>query len=285
MFLIKRLYTLLYMLLTASTLLAQRQPIFDASGKLTSLKGSGNTLATFDVNTLKEEDRRTKKAARQQLIKKIDATIRILSTPTYKPPLIRLYSQLWDTAETIKYLGAIRKALNNQDTAGLTGSLASDLLEPLKHNLLDGSENIFSAKLDTPQKTKISLSKKDPFNAFVIDYYNKTIATFPADLTLDKKIAETYELLRTIDSIGRLTRQASNQDMFDEMLFKTMKSYDDLLHTPQSILLTVKGRFKAPWFRQWFWFRGGEVTLNPLDFTTAEFLANNPMFDASKAAL
>ena len=61
--------------------------------------------------------------------------------------------------------------------------------------------------------------------------------------------------------------------------YNEIKNFHSKINDTNSVIEKHKKLFKKEWFTDWFWFRGGEIRLNPLDFTTDNFLAANPQYD------
>ncbi len=257
--------------------------IFDASGKLKQISTPNNTLIDFDINRLANTNKEIKKKARDVLVQKIDESIKILRSNTYKHSIHQLFMVLWgnDTTRILNYLTSVREALIKQDIRLLSGTLAHAIAGPIKDNLFDLS-SVFKTDFDPHQPTQISLKKTNPFNSFVVDYYNNTIDLIPPGLTLETKLKETDYLLSLLSRVSALLEEGRKLDKFDSGYFSRISSFNQ---NPDVELLNIIKKLNNDWFKEWFWFRGGSITLNPLDFTTAEFIASHPDYDLVKAGL
>jgi len=287
--LVARTFCISAILLAANfCLFAQTATTFDASGKLTDIKlSSSNALAPFDVSKLKDANIEVKKKARDVLIQKLDETYKVLNSQTYKHSLHLLYTRLWgaDTANIIAYIASVKKALDKQDTAFLAGAMAGKLTKPIKDNLLD-TTSIFYTDFDPSHPTKISLGRIDPFNSFVVAYYNNTIGDIPNDITVEVKFKETNYLLSLLSETTDVLKEGRDLKKFSLDYFNLSTDFTKKFGPAgEADLIQIKNRFNADWFKEWFWFRSGDITLNPLDFTTADYLASHPQYDAAKAAL
>ncbi|MBN9383484.1 MAG: hypothetical protein J0H74_22190 [Chitinophagaceae bacterium] len=256
---------------------------FDASGKLKQISAPNNRLIDFDINSLDNTNKEIKKKARGVLVQKIDESIKILRSNTYKQSIHQLFMVLWgnDMTRILNYLTSVREALIKQDIRLLSGTLAHAIAGPIRDNLLD-LPSVFQTDFDTHQLTQISLKKTNPFNSFVVDYYNNTIDLIPPGLTLEIKLKETDYLLSHLSRVSALLKEGRKLGKFDGGYFSRISSFGQ---NPDVELLNIIKRLNNDWFKEWFWFRGGVITLNPLDFTTAEFIAGHPDHDLVKAGL
>jgi len=259
------------------------QTVFDEDGKLTSLAVNGNTITDVSNNLLKAESDKLKKDARDLLVKKIEETIKIYESNFYKRSVHELYEILWP-GQSDGIMADLRKLVValKDPTAAKLNALSSELKTAISKHLIDAGDPVFYSK---PTATKLNFWKREPFNGFVVDYYNATIGQIPNDITLETKIAETNYLKLLQERVTDILKEAKKLQQFDEVLYKKMAATDVIFSTPLDPFKSVLSRFNKPWFKSWFWFRGGQVTLNPLDFTTADYIDNNPSFDAARAAI
>lgn len=274
----------------SSLSLTAQETVFDASGKLTKLTITStqgvNKLYDFNVAALKPESDKNKTKAAGILVKKIDETLKILTNPNYKPALKKFYEELWpDIAAIRTYLQETRSLLNAGTVPGSPSIWFPSVQSAYNSALASASPNIFSTTYDNTKPFQISISKKDPFNQFVIDYYNTTLPDLNGG-GIDRNPEEMSEHLeylltemKTIRGLLALGRQTPVPvDLYDQL-----KQHHAALTAAGSNFSVIKGMLQKDWFKKWFWFRGGQLRLNPVDFTTDAFLATNPGADLEKA--
>ena len=65
--------------------------------------------------------------------------------------------------------------------------------------------------------------------------------------------------------------------------FQAIRKFSTALNIPDPTYKQIKDFLNNDWFKQFIWMQKGLIRLNPLDFTTEEFLSKNPAVDDSKA--
>jgi hypothetical protein len=276
-----------FIILAINVLKAQTTK-FDETGKLTALITNGNALSNFNTSDLKSEDKKLKEEARKLLAKKINETIKILSDPNYKKSIYRFYNNLWNGAgektNLIGYLNQLLERLAEKTLSKPEFSQYSDWKTPFDNNLLSTSANIYETEFDASKPNRMTLLKKNPFNNFLLDYYNTALPKLNApNIYVDiESIAFHSSFLINEQQALKRFLQSTREDVITVEVYKKMKDYHDKLTANPSTFDTVKTMFSQDWFKEWFWFRGGEIRLNPFDFTTEAFLKKNPQFNAAK---
>ncbi len=265
------------------------QTEIDKSGKVTKLEINEGKISPINVATLDSLDKQTKKDYRDILIKKTDAAIKNINNTTNH--LSQFYRWLWGDADVDnikKDLAALKKVLEDARLSGQTFNVFTQVGDPLKDNLFDSSLNWFSGN-PANASAKIKLCLKNGFNQFIISSYNRSYSTASNDVKnfdLEKWIAYTGLLSKQSDTVKRLlakiysTRRAG---MCIETMQEARNFSDNLESNPD--FSEIRGLLKADWFKQWLWFREGRAILDPLDFTTEDYLKKNLQYDSVKARI
>ncbi len=255
-------------------------------------KSHYRNFPTREIKDFVEIDVALKKSDRDILIEKLDGTINLLDPDnTDKSGLQIFLENIWaselqtyrnDLINTRAYLSG------NGESAPLALTVINNINEPIKNNLFSGSKSIFKIK-DPYLKDAhhvIELWRRFPLNQFTIDYYNSVsmppiIRDFSMS-TLLRYNSFVYSQYPLSDSLIKnliaskkeiSLRQLKEINEFNSILANTVE-YTELI-----------ALLKNPWFKHWFWFRGGQLRLNPLNFTTESFYKKYPEFDATKASI
>lgn len=282
----KRMVCLLLIVILPCAVFAQT--VFDGDGKLIGLQftsdSSKNKLQFVGIGCFTAKDAELKKAARELILKKLGETLKVLRQPRYNPLLHEFYQLCWnDSAALVEYLTKLQSALLKEDTSGMTDTLSADFKQPIATHLLTRSANRFTQEIDPSNPNELKIWKSDPFVEAIIDYYNATLAQLPSiNLETVEERLNYLDAVRTqLDSAILLGRRST----FTKALYQQLTNLHQGLNADSSLFFSIKSDFKQKWFKQWFWFRGGEISLNPFDFTTAAFLRRNPATDFEKARL
>ena len=97
---------------------------------------------------------------------------------------------------------------------------------------------------------------------------------------LDRYLTVQYGVA---DSLLKQYRKNTN-GKFDLGFYNALDSFHVRLNRNDTFL-TLKYYLTLPWFKEWFWYRGGDLKLNPLDFTSDNVIKNNPKSDLKKAGI
>lgn len=157
-----------------------QETAFSANGKLTKLVLTNYQVKSPDATSLKTLSDNSKKDAVNIIKAKVDETIKNLSDNSKK--LDEFYQWLWgagQTAPVLADLQALSKTLGENKFNGRSLSLLTHLKTPLEANLLGSSpNNCYSFDAASGK-----LTYKNPFNSFIIQYYN---AVYPGTSALVK---------------------------------------------------------------------------------------------------
>ncbi|MGV3766063.1 MAG: hypothetical protein ACO1NW_08050 [Chitinophagaceae bacterium] len=250
----------------------------------------------FDVRNVRDQadiDKVVKKELRNILIEKIEATEKILEPADGKKDGVLIFIEKHWAADIAAYkadLKNLKDYLKNDNMdAGLVVSKIAGIESPIKANLFTNSAiHTFETPAPSLQngQLKFELRRHYPLNKFVIELYNNSVArnvnikriTLQQFLKYNAFVSRQYQLVDSL--ITNLTKAGKDIDL---ELLRAINQF----HTPLSgnaEYVALLELLNSQWAQQWFWFRGGQLRLNPLDFTTEAFVKNNPQYDATKAA-
>lgn len=250
--------------------------IFEA-GYVTSTQ---NTI----LRELKKYDESQITSFRKILSDCVEATTKAMNNPDLN--LRSFLDTLWGKNESIKYINELNSLKRYLDSSGkldlnntpfytsflpvLTSTLFNDV--PISYYFGDTSMN------------KMELWRKNMFNEFVIGFYNNSFSAAPDwlkkltinEININTRRLEYFSkkadslLLLVYNNNGEMKVEHLNamQDFIKELgsadpgfrLENRVRTYEQMTNT-----------FKAPWFKQWLWYNKGELRINPLGFTKAEF--------------
>jgi len=261
-----------------------QQTIFDSSGRISFLKTNAtNEIGTPDLQLLQEHSARMKQDARELLLEKAEEARRIITSNYYKPSLHKLYLRIWknDSLELVQYMDHVIASLGDTTTANFNGSQGEPFKKAFNGNL-SGIAKIFT--WETLGAHTGTVWKKDPFTGFLTDYYNASLDHFTnAQIKLKKEdlVEATRYLVEQkmiIDSLLRLYRD-NNLDSFRHSFYDSIRIYHNELTSNTSVFSKLLSMFSNSWFKDWFWVRGGEIRLNPLDLSARDSLIKKPSLD------
>lgn len=227
----------------------------------------------------------TKKAEFREIMKKqVDDAIKNFADQSTR--LEDFYKWLWGNSTTSNLKNDLKKlsqALGNSSPSGGTFTELPKILTPLNNNLFSGSRN--TSYNFTADKT---LLFKNVFNNFLIEYYNSVYnATDNSIKTFDLSrwfIYSEYlsEQKNKVDSLIVAVFESSGEMSIG--LFQAIRRFVRELNT-NVIFSRIKALMQTDWFRQWIWIRGGIPMLNPLDFSSNQFLERHPEYEVSKSGI
>lgn len=285
----RRKILFIILILAATLFHAHSQRLaFDGTGRL--IKISKDSLITFDEKSLSKIDSTIKNTASEIFVKKIDEALKIIQSNLYKKTLHQFFLWLWDgpndSVDIVNYLQELRLLLSSRQMPASYSKMAEPFMKAASRHLLIDTLTVFRAVVNKQTK-KLELVKIDPFNLTLIDYYNATLLGLTDSIKLLTNEFDNYisYLQTNLDTIKSLLRTLRENLQFDITMYQTTKKFRTALYQGNSTLSHLKKEFSKPWFKQWFWFRGGEIRLNPFNFTSEEFIRRNPMFDVDKVNL
>lgn len=256
-----------------------KQPIFQKD----TISLAFPVLTNLDSAQLEE-----KKAKKKILTDKIDETLKRLEDR--KDDLLPLLNGLWGAAEVNKVkqeLVDLKDVIENESPVPGNIIHLKDAAASAKAHLFTTAPNLFTIKNNTA--TKAELWKKEVFNHFLIDYYNATRQVADARITKLKwsELSEQSQQLELdLKAAFNLLKVVYEQNMeFNADHYHAMQDFHNQLRRSTSVFSKMLAVLGLPWFKQWFWFRSGQLRFNPLDFTTDEFLDKNPDADITRAAI
>jgi hypothetical protein len=256
------------------------QTMCSTDGKLTSLDVKGGRISYKMSKALIKEDSAQRKAARDLLAKKTASAIQNLTKAK------GFYIWLWDTEANYNNIVA--------DLNDLSAVLNNDKIDTERFPVFNGIDIALKKTLLTENKDsafhwdKTRLWKKDFFNSFILKYYqtqigaandvikNYDVKTWIANGNfLFKKTQEANDILE------RAYQSKIRTGKYDQMFVREALEFTKGLNAdPQFKRITTF--VKDDWFKKFIWLREGQLSLNPLDFTTEGFIKNNPKYDADK---
>ncbi len=281
-----RLLYFLAILLLANVAIAQTK--FAQDGKLLELNYNNNKLKKENID-LQKLDTVVKKDAREILQKKVKETINNLNNTT--TGLHKFYDWLWGKEHTdkiIKELNIISEALGNTSNSSTNIILLKQFNNSIEKKLYNKSDNAYNVDIDKDALT-LSLKLNDPFNNFLIHFYNNIYDSTAAEITA-MNFATWYKYndsLSTkkllVDSLLNTVYSSSNT--MDIPLFQKIRTTNRELQHNNSFYTKAKLLLNNAWFKNWIWMHNGLPRLNPLDFTTDDFLAKHPEYNIEKSKI
>lgn len=258
---------------------------YDSDGKLIKLERKGtpnDTKVVADLNAAAQ------KQVRELLRKKIDQTLTALAKKDASANLF--YHDVWsgdigDIVTDLQYFkGLLSKTTAKEFNEEYDISKVKILRRTagcIKHLY---ATQAYSIDRSTPYK--IVLTQENLLNAFLVDLYNQTLPELKVDLSIQNYTDVSNAIIKeknVADSVLTLFRK--NRAVGNEYtLYCGIKDYQRKFDafTQQNDGATI---LNTSWAKEWFWLRGGESKLNPLDFTTDAFVKNTPQFNAVNAQL
>lgn len=281
-----RLLYFLAILLLANVAIAQTK--FAQDGKLLELNYNNNKLKKENID-LQKLDTVVKKDAREILQKKVKETINNLNNTT--TGLHKFYDWLWGKEHTdkiIKELNIISESLGNTSNSSTNIILLKQFNNSIEKKLYNKSDNAYNVDIDKDALT-LSLKLNDPFNNFLIHFYNNIYDSTAAEITA-MNLATWYKYndsLSTkkllVDSLLNAVYNSSNT--MDIALFQKIRATNRELQHNNSFYTKSKLLLNNAWFKNWIWMHNGLPRLNPLDFTTDDFLAKHPEYNIEKSKI
>lgn len=225
------------------------------------------------IAALLETDNKLKKQARELLLTKVQEAIRIVRSNQYKKALHTFYMYVWqqDSGSLLSYLSYVETSLKSGIAQPNTDPLYKAFIHAFDKNLATATLTAFVTKLNN-DNTTLELWKSNPFNSFVIDLYNYSLPeiTNVATVKLAKEqiIENTYGLMEQKQEIDGLLKKYRSLESFRGEYYDSLITAHANMTDAGSAFQQNMTMFQKNWFKQWFWFRGGEIRLNPIDVTT-----------------
>jgi hypothetical protein len=93
-----------------------------------------------------------------------------------------------------------------------------------------------------------------------------------------------------LESYKKQINEKTDDDAFDELygkLYLFLKEIDvPVTEEPTNhFVKKTKDILNSQWIKEWLWVRNGEISLNPLDFTSKDFIAQHPEYDETRSKL
>lgn len=254
-----------------------------------------NKIPLFDVTGLSSADQKEKAKIREILLEKIDEAITRLENPNDNLKIV--LQEVWtganktlaDCTNELKLIKGYIQANNKTNGAGLTLQIFQPLITPLDNYLFTASAKIYESEPNVAanESNTLKLWKIDAFNKFIIDYYTATYTD--ADIkgfSVSKLVAYSQYLSKQYNDAIALCRK-----IYEANGIVTVTDYGKIvaflnqLSTAGNTYANAKALLNKDWFKQWIWFKGGDIKLNPLDFSTDEFLKKYPKYDVVKGKI
>ena len=262
------------------------QAEFNHDGMLIGLKAPDNII-TRDDKGLREMNDTGREHVRKLLLQKVDDAIdAIHEGPTTSR---KFYEMVFgnELRNVSNELQTLKDLLSNEDVASFDVAYKRASLNGIAEAATTIKDIIYHTEtyqLPPGKDNKASFTQTELLNLFLIRHYNNTLIDFKSmNLTIDR-LREIDDLLirnkHRTDSMVHLFR-ATRSDTERLKLYCDIKKYEEESDT--ELAATMKLLKDNAWFKKWFWIRGGEMKLNPLDFTAAEFINANPEYDVTKA--
>jgi hypothetical protein len=260
---------------------------FDKAGKVNQLNILNGEIKTINSAELLKYDLAERKKARGLLNDKTKKALKNLSVNDGK-----FFKWLWNGTTTysdvVIELNQLSTLLENESNPGFEFKVFDHISDSLKVTLLS------SSKVPAYYIKGNQLVKRDLFNVFISDYYLhqwKNADDKVKEYDLGKWVADVNYLSKKSDEANALLKQIYDQHddngalIPDPSLIKKAIGFTDALNQHDANFNRIKDLLKKDWFKKFVWLREGQLSLNPLDFTTEDFINNNPQYDKEKAKI
>ncbi len=273
------------LLLVLSTGYGQDKTIINKSGKVTMLSFKDDQINVIDICALKNHNADLKKHHRDATAKLIKATLANLKNQ--RNNLRIFYEWIWGNAEVDnleKDLKALEGYLANKDISVLALHDLTTLKTSIDKHLFNGEsfENL------TKSAQNLQLWKTDLFKTFLIEYYNNcyTNATDAIkDYGLDDLLRDSRYLDEQYEASSKVLAEMRNgPEQVSAATLQNLQNFHSRLNGGR--LTAIKNDLlKEKWFKQWIWINGGSLRLNPLKFSTNEYLGKFSSVDKLKSGI
>jgi hypothetical protein len=182
------------------------------------------------------------------------------------------------TEETKKYNSFLEFIFGNG-----TESTTLGLFEPATN---DFHKNATALKSSTPTYTLNA--KKD--QVFSVKYYNFCLLNFyesmykasPFKHDDVKKLADYNLFLNNYHHRFKRTLDSINATAYSPDVALKLKTLNENI-TIKDTIKDLKSKLNTPWIKSWLWIREGSIMINPLNFSSKEFIESRMEFDNTKA--
>lgn len=268
------------------TLSTSAQTEFDNDGRLIKIETDAGKISLPHLSKLDSSaGAELKQVVRDMLLEKAEEATRIFTSNHYKRSLHQLYLFLWktDSTQLTRYLDSVTSTLKSGTISSTNPPLMKGFDSAFVQNLSDTTE-VFRWRY-AAESSSGELRRKKPFESFVVDYYNATLKpAVDSNVILKKEdiVEHTYYLANEQLQVRKLLKRYRDTSKLTIDLFDSLANVHKQLHDSNSTFTSIIHTFRKPWYQQWFWFRGGEIRLNPLDFGTEDTVRKYPWRDVTK---
>ncbi len=244
---------------------------YGKDGKLASIKEDKKT----PLQVITPDEAAQRKEALDLLKNKCAKVAQLLAIDSKIYPF---YKEIWDDAATITAMQQELLTLSKGTTA--PGSFT--IYKPLANQLpvLDGK--IYEISPATPV-TSVTISYNNVVNQMLLAYYNDIISdagnhqvkqlALSDYIRMSDYITKTFMNNTSTLSLARRSKTETNRLQLTGLpAFRDEQAYKD-----------IKQLLNTPWFKEWLWYTGGTVQLNPFELTGEGFFEKYPEFDVPKA--
>lgn len=280
MLLRKQMLIVLCLVLAGRSALAQTS--FDTSGKLEKINWTSSGIDPA-ATPLPEIGMELKQQVRDLLLRKTQEAIRVIRANNYKRSLHKFYLQVWNQpGDSANLLGRLLEVETALQSGSLTayGGVNRTFSEVFNRYVSDTAQ-VFRWR---PTGTRSGvLLRNDVFQSFVADYYNASLPSLAGAYARREDIVEaSYYLLEQNARIrGFLGAYRSSISHYRKSLFDSLVEYHAALVAPATPLAKARQLLRSDWIAKWFWFTGGEIRINPIDFRS-DTLVRKVVSDLSK---
>lgn len=262
--------------------------IFNADGKLIKLEHGTPDIKSENA-ALAELNNMARKDARELLQKKILQTLSAISKPNSSSN--RFYNNIWpgEITDIINDLTYIKDLLSETNDSDFLRKYDISRILKLKTTAKCIAQNVYGIDaytIDRTKKNKVVLTQKNLLNSFLVELYNQTLPDLDADLSISNYFDVCKIITNKKNIVDSILKQYKNElrKGTEYNLYCNIQDYQKEFNNFKENSAVSK-ILKSNWGKEWFWLRGGESKLNPLDFTTDTYVKNIPEFDIVNAAL
>jgi hypothetical protein len=227
------------------------------------------------------QDATIKKTSRDILLDRIASALALLD-PQNTDSLHQFIILLWGANEVENLrveLTTLTTSLSNNDASSIAAlNQLAPLSSPLRGYLLNSSSFIYSVVPEAPSGWTMELHRKSPFNQFLLDLYNGPDPLPKKPIISIAEYIRDIQYLRTKTRIGDSLARLYNPLGMDPALVNEMQAFSAEAGDTLSRFTAIYNLLNSNWYKYWFWVRGGQIRLNPLDFSTDNLLNFSPQY-------